>query len=221
MDPHQVERVAELSAGRIGPVVGEREAAVFIKDEACCRGSGCVSVTVLFIRRRIDVREERVDRSRHVIDPAERADHARLCRGVLLLFCCRASCFCFARYRRPEAHVVPVLRVVLQDLIRIQKRRVDMIKNKLPIVRAGRPVHEPLRLEGLRVQLAEHLEVAGEHAPDGLILVRIDVPGKRHEQTQARLFRAVFMRGIDRGGVACQQLVVLPEVRVRLIHVER
>ena len=196
MQPHEVERIDQNAAARVGRMMGIQESAVIVEHRAARCAALCIGVAVGHIGFTVHARQELLHCRRHVIRSAERTDNAGLLARVALLLCAAVAQLRLAGHGRPTADVPPVL-VQCQHTVRREERLVLVPENILGIRAGARPVHQALDLERGRIEPCHfRLNQLGQSAADRLVLVRLHGAVGRRNNTQTRCFRAVLARGI-------------------------
>ena len=214
MDPHQVEGIHQLPAGGIRRVMGI-DKPVVVNHHA---GSGIrrdIVPPAAGVRRGIHVRKEGLHRRlNREICPAESADQPVLVQGILLVLRAVFQDFRLPGTGRPLADVPPVL-IHAQVLIHRQRAAKGLVKHKLAVGGAGRPVHHPVRLIRAVVEII-HADLLRRHPHEGRILLLRNLPVKQHDQAVPRRLRRMLMGRIQkpvdpREGLPAQR----PEVHLR------
>ena len=195
MHAHEVEGVAQHPARRVGRVVGVEELAVLVHDRAAAAASGRVGVARLPARQLawyVHAGQEALDGGVDVERPAELADDTGLGLRVALPSGLAQHHGRLLLADRPQARVPPCAPgpVLCQHAVGVEDRAVLLAEHVLPVLRAARPVHQPLRLVGRWIHLLD-VDPLGHLACHGRVFLRGHGSAQRNDPAQARRFGRV------------------------------
>ena len=165
----EVKGVQQPPLGWVGGVVGVEKLPLVVDDRPACRVSVGVRPAVGRSRRGVDPGEEV---TQHVVDrvrPAEAAHDAPLGGRVL----------------RSVRHSAPLGKGIRprEPLVHRHRVAVKGLREKLPVRRARRPEHQPLRLigRGVKLLLSDQLR---HPCGEGGVLLPCHIPGEGHHKPQ-------------------------------------
>ena len=216
VQPHKIPGVAQLPARRVCAVVGKAE---FVVIDHNTGGGAALGIGIApgIVAGPVGG-HELGDGVLNAVRPAERAYDAALLQRVLLLGSALSDDLRHAAAHGPAGHVAPVV-VGGKHRVGVKKRPVRVPEYKRRVLAAARPVHHALRLVARVVKLVD-AQRGGDAPSDRLVLVAVHVARERHHEAVPRLLGRVLVRGVDRRGVAVQQLPVAPQVIVREVRVQ-
>ena len=217
MPAHQIEGVAQLAACGIGGVM--RKGVLVVVNHQAARGAAADErISVVLLRRRVTVRKNVRQHIGDGMRPAERADDSTLFSRVFLLAGSVPDAFLHRLRRGPERSVPPV-RIGLQHLVRIEKRRVLAMKEELAVLGRAGPVHESRRFEGGGIEAGKPQIICNAAGHCG-ILVRRNCARQRNDEPQAHLFRGVAVSRIEGVGVDKRHVQIVHETGIGVVRVQ-
>ena len=109
MDSDKVEGVYKSVSTRVSGVVRVKELAVLVKNCTACSRTSYISVTV-FTAFNVNTFKKMLNRSRHVISPAEHSDDSFFSCRILLCLSILYVVNMFIRSKRPLCSIFPIKR---------------------------------------------------------------------------------------------------------------
>ena len=179
---------------------------------------GDVVIAPIHSGRFVDIGEEGFDGFLNGVGAAESAHDAQLFQGVGLLGDAPAHRFGLAGGHRPGGSVMPIC--ILSEIgVRIQQRSFLGLVEELSVCGGGRPVHQAAGFIGGIVKQV-NADLLGHHPSHRRILFLGDVAGERDNHAQPGMLWCVFMGGIDAALKVMEQVDLVPDARLTVVHVQ-
>ena len=183
-------------------------------------GGVCGDVVIAPVHggRFVDIGEEGFDGFLNGIGAAESTHDTGLFQRVGLLGDAPAHRFGLARGNRPGGGVVPI--GVLGEIgVRVQQRAFLGFVEELAVCGGGRPVHQAAGFIGGIVKQVD-ADLLGCHPGHRRVLLLGDVAGKGDDHAQPGMLRRVFMGGVDAALKVVEQVDLVPDPRLAVVHVQ-
>ena len=173
MNPHHIESIHQLPAGRVRGMVGIGKLPL-IHNNARLRIRRDIIIPARHGAWLVHLRQEFYNRILNGICPAESSDDSFFGKRVRLLLHLPLHHGLLPAAHRPLRRIPPVL-ILFQHHIRVQNLPFNIPEHKLPIGRGGRPVHQSAGFIGgivkqLHADLLRHLPCHRR------ILIRRNIP---------------------------------------------
>ena len=191
---------------------------VVVYHQSACGAAADECISVVLLRRRISVGENMRQNVGNGMRPAECADDSTLFSRIFLFAGSVPNAFLHRLRRGPERSVPPV-GIGLQHFIRIKKRRVLAMKEKLAVLGRAGPVHEPCRFEGGGIKTRKP-QIIRYAAGNRGILVRRNRVRQRNDEPQAHLFRSVTVGAVQRVSVDERHVQIVHEPGISVVRVQ-
>ena len=104
--------------------------------------------------------------------------------------------------------------------IRVQQRAILGFVEELAICGGGGPVHQAAGFIGGIVKQV-NADLLGHHPGYRRILLLGDVAGQGDDHPQPRMLRRVFMGGVDAALKVMEQVDLVPDPRLAVVHIQR
>ena len=196
-----------------------RKGVLIVVNHQSARGAAadeCISVVLL--RRRIAVGENMRQYIGDGMRPTKRANDPALFCWVFLLAGSVPDAFLHRLRRGPERSVPPV-RIGLQHLVRIEKRRVLAMKEELAVLGRAGPVHESRRFKGSGIEARKSQIICNAAGHRG-ILVRRNCARQRDNEPQAHPFRSVTVSAVQRVSVDERHVQIVHEAGIGVVRIQ-
>ena len=168
--------------------------------------------------RFVDIGEKGFDCFLNGIGTAESAHDAGLFQRVGLLGDAPAHRFGLPGGNRPGGSVMPI--GVLGEIgVRVQQRTILGLVEEFAVCGGGGPVHQAAGFIGGIVKQVD-ADFLGHHPGHRRVLFFGDVAGQGDDHAQPGMLRRVFMGGVDAALKVVEQVDLVPDPRLAVVHVQ-